>query len=489
MSSGVSSQPRGEAAGITVKKSEDFSEWYTQVVLKAGLADYAPVKGFIVLRPYGYAIWESIRDILDRRFKETGHQNGFLPVLIPESLLSKEEDHFAGFTPEVFWVTKAGDNNIGEKLALRPTSETLAYSVFAKWITSYRDLPLKINFWNTALRAEIKATKPFIRTSEFLWQEGHTVHATEEEAEQEVMTILGIYKDMIENYLAVPVITGYKSDTEKFVGAKYTTTLEGLMADGKALQMGTSHHLAQNFSKPFEIKYLGKDTKEHFAWQTSWGVSWRLIGALIMVHGDDKGLVLPPQIAPIQVVIVPIHKDKDAKLVKDKAAEIELELKHAGIRAYMDSRDEYTSGWKFNEWEMKGVPLRINLGPRDIEKGQVEFVRRDTKDKKQDDRTKLVDTANSLLVEIQKNLLSKARAFLQENISRPASYDEFKSIIENKGGFVMVGWCGQEECEEKIKQDTGADIRVLPFDQKDRPGKCIYCGQDSKKAAIFARAY
>ncbi len=484
----MSSQPK-EAAGITVKKSEDFSEWYTQVVLKAGLADYAPVKGFIVLRPYGYAIWESIRDILDKRFKETGHQNGFLPVLIPESLLAKEEDHFAGFTPEVFWVTKVGDNDISERLALRPTSETLAYSVFAKWITSYRDLPLKINFWNTALRAEIKATKPFIRTSEFLWQEGHTVHATEEEAEQEVMTILDIYKDLIENYLAVPAVTGYKSDSEKFVGAKYTTTLEGLMADGRALQMGTSHHLGQNFSKPFEIKYLGKDTKEHYAWQTSWGVSWRLIGALIMVHGDDKGLVLPPQVAPIQVVIVPIHKDKDAKLVKDRAGEIESELKRAGIRAYMDGRDEYTSGWKFNDWEMKGVPLRINLGPRDIEKGQVEFVRRDTKEKMQDDRAKLADTANSLLAKIQESLLSRARAFLDENISRPASYDEFKLIIGSKGGFAMAGWCGQEQCEEGIKADTGADIRVLPFEQQDRPEKCIYCGQDSKKAAILARAY
>ena len=475
--------------GIDAKRNEDFSEWYTQVVLKAGLADYAPVKGFIVLRPYGYAIWESIRDILDRRFKETGHQNAFLPVLIPESLLSKEKEHFAGFTPEVFWVTKAGDTDIGERLALRPTSETLAYSVFAKWITSYRDLPLKINFWNSALRAEIKATKPFIRTSEFLWQEGHTVHATEEEAEQEVMMILDIYRDLIENYLAVPSLTGYKSDGEKFVGAKYTTTLEGLMADGRALQMGTSHHLGQNFSKPFEIKYLGKDTKEHFAWQTSWGVSWRLIGALIMVHGDDKGLVLPPQVAPIQVVIVPIHKDKDAKLVKDRAAEIESELKRAGIRAYMDGRDEYTSGWKFNEWEMKGVPLRINIGPRDIENGQAEFVRRDTKEKMQSDRAELVDTANKLLANIQESLLSRARAFLNENTSRPDSYSEFKSIIERRGGFVMAGWCEREECEERIKQDTGADIRVIPFEQKDRPAKCIYCGQESKKAVLFARAY
>ena len=488
MSSIVSSLPK-EAIGITAKKSEDFSEWYTQVVLKAGLADYAPIKGFIVLRPYGYAIWESIRDILDKQFKGTGHQNGFLPVLIPESLLSKEKGHFDGFTPEVFWVTKAGDNDISEKLALRPTSETLAYSIFAKWITSYRDLPLKINFWNTALRAEIKATKPFIRTSEFLWQEGHTVHATEEEAEQEVLTILGIYKDLVENYLAVPAMTGFKSDREKFVGAKYTTSLEGLMADGKALQMGTSHFLAQNFSKPFDIKYLGKDTKEHFAWQTSWGVSWRLIGALIMVHGDDKGLVLPPKIAPTQIVIVPIHRDKDALAVKAKAAEIESELKGAGIRAHMDGRDEFTSGWKFNEWEMKGVPLRINIGSRDIDKGQVEFVRRDTKEKMTFDRAKLVDTANSLLSKIQSSLLIKAKAFLDANISRPTRYEEFKSIIDGRGGFIMAGWCGREACENSIKEETGADIRVLPFDQHDKPKNCIYCGQESKNKAIFARAY
>jgi prolyl-tRNA synthetase len=475
--------------GITAQKDKDFSEWYTQVVLKAALADYAPVKGFIVLRPYGYAIWESIRDILDKRFKETGHQNGFLPVLIPESLLAREEDHFAGFTPEVFWVTKAGDNEIGERLALRPTSETLAYSMFAKWITSYRDLPLKINFWNTALRAEIKATKPFIRTSEFLWQEGHTVHATKEEAEQEVTMILDIYRQMIEDYIAVPTITGFKTEKEKFVGAEYTTTIEGMMADGKALQMGTSHHLGQNFSKPFEIKYLGKDTREHFAWQTSWGVSWRLIGALIMVHGDDKGLVLPPKIAPVQVVIVPIFKDKDAQQVKAHASEVEMELKRAGIRSHMDGRDEYTSGWKFNEWEMKGVPLRINIGPRDIEKGQLEFVRRDTKEKSFFDRKKLVDTASMMLDQIQKNLLEKATQMLREKILNPVSYDELRSIVENTGGFARAGWCGRQECEEKIKEETGADIRVIPFEQSEMPAKCIYCGQPSKKVAMFARAY
>ena len=479
-----------ESVGITVKKNVDFSEWYSQVVLKTALADYAPVKGFIVLRPYGYAIWESIRDILDKRFKETGHQNGFLPVLIPESLLAKEEDHFAGFTPEVFWVTKAGNKELDEKLALRPTSETLAYSIFAKWITSYRNLPLKINFWNSALRAEIKSTKPFIRTSEFLWQEGHTVHATEQEAEQEVVSIVNIYKDLIENYLAVPVIAGYKTDREKFVGAKYTMTLEGLMpVEGKALQMGTSHHLGQNFSKPFGIKYLGKDTKEHFAWQTSWGVSWRLVGGLIMVHGDDRGLILPPQVAPIQVVIVPIHKDKNANLVKEKAREIEFELKNNGIRAYLDDRDEYTSGWKFNEWEMKGVPLRINIGPRDIEEGQVEFVRRDTKEKRPAERGKLVHIATSILAQIQGSLLAKAREFLEENTFKPADFESFKSIIQTKGGFLLAGWCGQEQCESKIKEETGADIRVIPFNQNQKPATCIYCGQESKKSAIYARAY
>ncbi|MGI0005833.1 MAG: proline--tRNA ligase, partial [Nitrososphaera sp.] len=469
-------------------KGDDFSEWYTQVVLKAGLADYAPVKGFIVLKPYGYAIWESIRDILDKKFKDTGHQNGFLPVLIPESLLAREEDHFAGFTPEVFWVTKAGNNEIGEKLALRPTSETLAYSMFAKWITSYRDLPLKINFWNTALRAEIKATKPFVRTSEFLWQEGHTVHATEEEAEQEVMVILEIYRQLIEEYIAVPAVRGFKSDKEKFVGAKYTTTLEGMMADGKALQMGTSHHLAQNFARPFGIKYLGKDTQEHLAWQTSWGVSWRLIGALIMVHGDDKGLIIPPRVAPVQVIIVPIYKDKDAQPVKEAAHGVAAELRQAGVRVHVDDRDEYTSGWKFNEWEMKGVPLRINIGARDMEKGQVEFVRRDNREKAQVERARMVETANALLYRLQADLFARAKNLLDGYVAAPASYGEFQAAVE-KGGFARSGWCGALECELKIKEETGADIRVIPFDQAGMAEKCVYCGQPAKKVAMFGRAY
>jgi prolyl-tRNA synthetase len=481
----------GKETGITVKKNENFSEWYSQVVLKTGLADYAPVKGFIALPPYGYAIWESIRDILDSKFKETGHQNGFLPVLIPESLLVREEDHFAGFTPEVFWVTKAGDNSLSEKLALRPTSETLAYSIFAKWVTSYRDLPLKINYWNTALRAEIKATKPFVRTSEFLWQEGHTVHASRKEAEDEVMSILAIYNELIQDHLAIPTVTGLKSDKEKFVGAEYTATLEGMMSDGKALQMGTSHYLGQRFSKPFEIKYVGKDTQDHFAWQTSWGASWRLIGALIMVHGDDKGLIIPPKVAPIQVIIIPIYKDKDQEMVKSSADKLLIELKKSGIRAHVDKRDEYTSGWKFNEWEMKGVPLRVNIGPRDIEKRQVELVRRDMKNKILVERGQLTEHVISLLDQIQSNLLNRAKELLEDNITKATNYDTLKLTVQNKGGFVLAGWCGNRQCEDKIKEETGADIRVIPFEGQEESNSaiCIYCHEPAKKIAVFARAY
>jgi len=477
--------------GITVKKNENFSDWYTQVIWKAGLADYAPVKGFIVLKPYGYAIWELIRDILDSKLKETEHQNGFLPVLIPEALLSKEKNHFTGFTPEVFWVTRAGDNELSEKLALRPTSETIAYSSFARWIASYRDLPIKINFWNSALRAEIKATKPFIRNSEFLWQEGHTVHAVEQEAKEEVMLILKIYQRLIEDQLAIPTIAGLKSENEKFVGAEYTTTLEGMMSDGKALQMATSHHLGQNFSRPFEIKYLGRDNEQHYAWQTSWGISWRLIGALVMMHGDDKGLLLPPYVAPIQIVIVPIFRDKEAKIVKAKAQEIANLLRKSGIRVLVDERDEYTSGWKFNEWEVKGVPLRINLGPRDMKNAQLELVRRDTMQKSTVAYSTLVDSVLSILNQIQTNLLLRTKEVLRQHMSKTRSYDSFKSILDSKGGFVYTGWCGDESCETKVKEETGADLRVLPFEgqeQVDLPN-CVYCGRSANKVALFARAY
>jgi prolyl-tRNA synthetase len=480
--------------GISVKKNENLSDWYTQVIWKAGLADYAPVKGFIVLKPYGYAIWELIEDILDRKLKETGHQNGFLPVLIPEDLLAKEKNHFTGFTPEVFWVTRAGNNELSEKLAVRPTSETIAYSSFSRWIASYRDLPIKMNFWNTALRAEIKATKPFIRNSEFLWQEGHTVHTDNDEAKEEVMLILEIYQRLIEDHLAIATIAGLKSDKEKFVGAEYTTALEGMMPDGKALQMATSHHLGQNFSKPFEIKYLGQDNDQHYAWQTSWGTSWRLIGALVMMHGDDKGLLLPPHIAPIQIVVVPIFRDKDSKVVKSEALEVANVLRRSGIRVKVDERDEYTSGWKFNEWEVKGVPLRINLGPRDIENTQVELVRRDTMQKSTVNCTVLVDSVVAILNEIQANLLLRTKEILRQYISEAISYDTFKSILDHKGGFIYTGWCGDQSCETKVKEETGADLRVLPFDEQQEAesgllSKCVYCMRSANKIAVFARAY
>jgi len=475
--------------GITVKKSEDFSEWYTQVALKAGLVDYAPVKGFIVLRPYGYSIWESIRDIADKKFKETGHQNAFLPVLIPESLLGKEAEHFEGFKPEVFWVTHSGNDELAERLALRPTSETLAYEVFSKWVRSYRDLPLKLNFWNSALRAEIKATKPLIRTSEFLWQEGHTVHASEEEARKEVLTILEIYKDLMENYLAIPVLVGYKSEREKFLGALYTMTLEALMADGKALQMGTSHNLGQNFSKPFEIKYLGADDKEHYAWQTSWGISWRLIGALIMVHGDDKGLVLPPKVAPIQVVIVPIlYADKDNAAILAKVKQIRDLLVAESIRVHMDDRAEYTPGYKFNDWEMKGVPLRIEIGPKDLEKSKVMIARRDTGEKSSIDEKDLSSEVKTVLQVIQDNLYSKAKELLDKNIYDVNNYGKLKEIINEKGGFVKTSWCGEVECEVKIKEETGADIRVIPFNE-EQVSQCVYCKKLAKHMVYFAKGY
>lgn len=475
--------------GITVSKKENFSEWYTQVVIKAELADYAPVKGLIVLRPYGYSIWESLKSSLDEKLKETGHENGFLPVLIPESLLSKEADHFSGFNPEVFWVTHSGDAEIGDKLALRPTSETLAYSMYSKWIKSWRDLPLKINFWNTALRAEIKATKPFLRTSEFLWQEGHTVHSTKEEAEDEVKLILDIYKKTVEEELAIPVITGKKSEKEKFVGAVYTTTMESIMPDGKALQMGTSHFLGQNFSKPFDVKFLDKNNVENFAWQTSWGVSWRLIGALIMVHGDDKGLILPPRVAPIQVVIVPIYySDPDKENVLKKTREIEQALKKNNIRVRVDARDEWTPGYKFHDWEMKGVPLRIEIGPKDIAKGKMVLVRRDTQKKSELEFDSTENGVESMLKEIQQSLFEKAKSLLKERTKQVLDFDNFKSEIEN-GMFLEASWCGDQKCEETIKESTGADIRVIPFDNDKTDAPCINCKRPGKENVIFARGY
>ena len=475
--------------GITVSKNEDFSEWYTQIIIKAELADYAPVKGLIVLRPDGYSIWESIKESLDKKLKETGHRNGFLPILIPESLLGKEKEHFEGFNPEVFWVTHSGESEIGDRLALRPTSETLAYSLYSKWIKSWRDLPLKINFWNTALRAEIKGTKPFIRTSEFLWQEGHTVHATKDEAEKEVMEILKIYKKTIEEEIAVPVVTGKKSEKDKFVGAVYTVTLESLMPDGKALQMGTSHFLGQNFSKPFDVKYLDENNVETFAWQTSWGISWRLIGGMIMTHSDDKGLVLPPKLAPIQVVIIPIYYSKEdrGKIVQE-AKKIQDVLTDVGIRTQLDDRDQVTPGFKFHDWELKGIPIRIEIGPKDVAKNQVVMARRYNQTKDSISIDKLSGAIAAELENIQQQMFDTAKKILDERISAVSQYEQFKAELEN-GKMLSCSWCGKQECEDKIKEETGAELRVIPSDDGKKVETCIYCKDNGAANVLFARGY
>jgi len=479
----------GKEIGITVKKTDDFSEWYTQTVIKSELVDYAPVKGLIVLRPDGYSIWESIKSSLDKKFAATGHRNGFLPTLIPESLLTKEKDHFAGFNPEVFWVTKSGEGELGDRLALRPTSETLAYTLFSKWIRSWRDLPLKINFWNTALRAEIKATKPFLRTSEFLWQEGHTVHTNSDEAQKEVTDILELYKKTVEEESAIPVITGKKSEKEKFVGAVYTFTMESLMPDGKALQMGTSHFLGQNFSKPFEVKYADKENVKNYAWQTSWGVSWRLIGGMIMVHGDDKGLVLPPRVAPIQVIIIPIYySDEDKEKIQKISKEIENKLQDAKIRVQVDNREQLTPGFKFNDWEMKGIPLRIEIGPKELEKNQVTFARRHNRQKDDQQITGLVERVVSELDKIHDDMFLDAKKILEDRTVEVNTYDDFKKELE-KGRLIKAPICDNPECEEKIKEETSADVRVITEDANDTNSKCIKCSNQSVIKPLFARGY
>ena len=476
--------------GITVKKAEDLSEWYTQIVTKAELADYAPIKGFMVLRPYGYSIWEKIKNSLDRRLKDSGHSNAYFPCLIPESYLKKEATHFKGFTPEVFWVTETGDSPLSERLAIRPTSETIVNDAYSRWVRSWRDLPLLINLWNSVLRSEITTTRPFLRTSEFLWQEGHTVHATEEDADKEVMLILEFYRQLIEDDLAVPVLRGYKSDAQKFVGALYTTTLEAMMPDGKAIQMGTSHNLGQNFSKPFEIKYLGKDEQTHYAWTTSWGVSWRLISAMIMLHADDKGLIIPPKIAPIQAVLIPIYfKTGESASITTKTQSIADVLTKSGFEVRADFRDQYTPGWKFHEWELKGVPLRIEIGPKDVEKKQVVLVKRDTMQKIFVRDEEIVNEVKRCLEETQSNLLAKAKSTLDASIGQAENYDQLKKMVEGKGGFVHACWCGSPECEEAIKNETGATIRTIPLTQEQTFTSCVYCAKPATKVAYFARSY
>lgn len=476
--------------GVTVKKTEDFSEWYTQVIIKSGLADYAPIKGCMVFREHSYAIWEKIQEIFNQKIKATGHRNVYFPMFIPESFLKKEAEHFAGFVPEVAWITIGGDTPLEEKLAVRPTSETIMYAMYAKWIRSWRDLPLKQNQWCNIVRWETSATKLFLRTREFLWQEGHTAHATKEEADQEVMEILGTYKDLMENYLAIPVLTGKKTENEKFKGALYTTTLEAMMPDGRALQMGTSHNLGQNFSKVFDIKFIGEDEKDHYVWQTSWGITTRLIGALVMIHGDDKGLVLPPKIAPIQVVIIPItYKEADKEIILEKAREIFEQLQKRGISVTLDDRAEYTPGWKFNEWELKGVPIRIEIGPRDIKQKQITVARRDTSERIAMKDEKIGDAVTKLLDKIQRNLFNKAKKTLNENITTVKTYDEFKKTLTKKGGFIRACWCSDSSCEEKIKEETGATVRLIPFQKEKIFAKCVYCGEEAKEVVYFARAY
>lgn len=469
-------------------QSEDFSQWYLDIVLKTEMMDYAPVKGCMAIRPFGYAIWENIQQLLDRRIKETGHKNAYFPLFIPESLLQKEAEHVEGFAPEVALVTQGGNEKLSEKLVVRPTSEAIICEMYARWVQSWRDLPLLINQWCNVVRWE-KNTRPFLRTSEFLWQEGHTVHATEEEAQEETLKMLGVYKDLLENELAVPVIPGQKTEREKFAGALRTYTIEALMADGKALQAGTSHNLGQHFAKVFEIKFQDRDDELKYAWTTSWGVSTRLIGALIMVHGDDRGLKLPPRVAPVQVVIVPIISKKKKEEVLLRSKEIAGELRGIGLRIELDDREGYSPGWKFNQWEMKGVPLRLEIGPRDLENNGVTAVRRDTGEKSFLSGRSLASQVPLLLQEIQNTLFRQALEFRERKTYRPVDYNDFKRILEKDRGFLLAHWCGDSHCEEEIKAETKATIRCIPFDRDpDDRGPCLYCHKEGQ-LVYFARAY
>ncbi len=471
-------------------KSVDFSRWYVEIIQKAELADYAPVKGMMVIRPYGYAVWERIQRLVDDRIKKSGHSNAYFPLLIPESLLQKEAEHLEGFAPEVAWVTHGGKEELEERLAVRPTSEAIIGNMYAKWIKSWRDLPVLINQWANVVRWE-KVTRPFLRTTEFLWQEGHTAHENFEEAQDETLMILSLYKEFVENELAIPVISGKKSEREKFAGALETFAIEAMMSDGKSLQMGTSHNLGQQFSKVFNIRFEDRNQKLQYVWQTSWGVSTRLIGALVMAHGDDSGLKFPPNIAPVQVVIVPISTGNWKENVLPLARNIEEKLGEEGLRVKLDEREEFTPGWKFSEREMRGVPLRIEIGPKDIEKKQVVVVRRDTGKKENVTQASLNRKVPEILREIQKNMFEMALKFQQENIHEVKDYEEFKAIMESKKGFIKAFWCEDQVCEEKIKEETMATIRIilLDKDKKAARGKCVFCQKPTETVVYFGRAY
>jgi prolyl-tRNA synthetase len=471
-------------------RAENFAEWYNQLVLKSELADYAPVRGCMVVRPYGWALWENITAALDKRFKDTGHVNAAFPMLIPMSFFEKEKEHVEGFAPELAVVTHGGGELLEEPLAVRPTSETIIGHMYSKWIKSWRDLPVLINVWGSVLRWELR-TKLFLRTAEFYWQEGHTAHATAEEAKEEMYRMLDVYTDFAVNEAALPVLKGYKSDTERFAGAQVTTSIEGMMQDKRALQSGTSHYFGQNFAKAFEIQFMDKNNVLQFAETTSWGLSTRIIGAIIMTHGDDQGLILPPRLAPIQVIIVPIFKnDAEKSKVMEVADRVFVELKAAGIRVKLDDRDNVSTGFKFNDWEMRGVPLRLEIGPKDVDKGSVALARRDIPGRDGKSfvpQTGLASTVGGLLVEIQAALLKRATDFRDTNIRDPKDYEELKSILAD--GWAFSWWCESKECEAKVKEDTKATTRNIPLDQPEGRGTCIVCGKPARKKVYFAKAY
>jgi prolyl-tRNA synthetase len=470
-------------------QSQDFGRWYIDVVRRAELADYSPVKGCMVIRPYGYAIWELMQQALDKRFKATGHVNAYFPLLIPEGLLMKEAEHVEGFAPQVAWVTQGGNEVLEERLVIRPTSETIIGTMYAKWVQSWRDLPILINQWANVVRWE-KVTRLFLRTTEFLWQEGHTAHETAEEAEEETRRMLAVYKDFAESELAMPVIDGQKTESEKFAGADCTYSIEALMRDGRALQAGTSHNLGQNFSKSYDIKFQARDKSVQYAFTTSWGVSTRMIGGVIMTHGDEGGLILPPRIAPYQVVIVPIPRGNWKETVLPRAQAIRDGLVGRGIRVMLDDRDSQTPGWKFNEWELRGVPLRLEIGPKDIEKSQVVLARRDTREKAFVPMDGLDSHVVALLDTIQQALFDRAVEYRTGHTSETDSYDTFRATMEGRPGFVVSPWCGSAACEEVIKTETQATIRNIPFTSQPATGKvCIKCGGPATVHAWFAKSY
>ena len=468
-------------------RAVDYSQWYLDIISAAELADYGPVKGTMVIRPYGYAIWEATQNILNEKFKETGVENAYFPMFIPEKLLNKEKEHVEGFAPEVAVVTHAGGKKLDEPLVVRPTSETIMYDIFSGWIRSYRDLPLLINQWANVVRWELR-TRLFLRTTEFLWQEGHTVHETEAEAEARARQMLEIYRDFAENYIAIPVIPGMKSESEKFAGALRTYTIEAMMQDGKALQYATSHNLGQNFAKAFDVKFLDRNNTEQFGWQTSWGLSTRTIGGLIMAHSDDKGLVLPPKIASIQAIITTIStSDKEKEIVTKKAAELDEVLKKTGVKSKTDTRD-IRPGEKYFEWEKKGVPIRIELGPKDIANDSAVLVRRDTGEKTKVALGSIADSVSKLLMDIQTNLFKRAQEYNKAKTKKVDTWDEFVAAIDG-GNFVLAHWSGDKDVEAAIKEETGATIRCIPFDQKPEKGVCIKSGKPSNGRVVFAKAY